>query len=123
MRPNHNPHGWAAAASCGVPSCVPRRRPRDAGNAYEGSLVMEAPSRELVHERLLGLLSGRFSPDEVAEWAAPWVRDRNSGFVDPVVWRALIQLSGADVRESPVEYLHSVPDFQQWLSEFELANS
>lgn len=81
-----------------------------------------APSRELVHQRLVDLLAGRATREVVADWAAKWIREPATAVEDPVVWEALKELAGADLRVSPSEYLHSEPDYHAWLDKLELAN-
>jgi hypothetical protein len=79
------------------------------------------PGREHVRQQLLDLLAGRISREEVADWASTWVRKPESSVEDPVVWEALKQLAGADLRESPLDYLHSESDFHEWLDRVEEA--
>ncbi|MFE6094763.1 hypothetical protein ACFQ7M_22760 [Streptomyces massasporeus] len=38
---------------------------------------------------------------------------------DARVWTALDRLSGADLMESPGQYLHGTEDFDSWVSEFD----
>lgn len=82
-----------------------------------------SPSREHIRQQLLDLLAGRVSREEVADWASAWVRDPEPSVDDPVVWEALKQLSGADLRETPVDYLHSESDFHEWLDRVEEAGT
>ncbi|WP_404385020.1 hypothetical protein LL946_04025 [Knoellia locipacati] len=77
------------------------------------------PTRDALRQRLLDLLSRRITPEEAADWAAAWVRDASPDVKDQLVWDALKKLSGADLRVSPDEYLHSEPDFHAWLDELE----
>jgi len=75
-----------------------------------------APSRTDVQERLRGLLSGRYTREEVSLWAMQWVAARDPGVEDEVVWRALTVLVGADVGGAS-NYLYFDIDFQSWLDE------
>lgn len=79
------------------------------------------PSRDLLKARLLDLLAGRTTPEEIADWAVEWVRDPFPDVHDPVVWEALRQMAGADLRVSPTAYLHGESDFHAWLDTLELA--
>lgn len=81
-----------------------------------------APSRVEVRQRLLDLLAGHVSREEVADWASNWVAAADPAVDDEVVWGALLQLSGADLRESPTDYLHSEVDFHEWLDRVESAD-
>lgn len=82
-----------------------------------------APGRDDVLQHLLDLLAGRLSREDVADWASAWVREPDPNVEDPIVWEALKQLSGADLRESPVNYLHSESDFHEWLDRVEEAGT
>lgn len=76
--------------------------------------------------RMLDLISGRSSREEVADWAAPWIVQPSPSVADPVVWRALQQLSGADLLNWPGEegeYLHSDVDFHGWLDQLETGDA
>jgi hypothetical protein len=78
-----------------------------------------APNREEVRQRLRDLLAGRLTREEVADWAATWVRQAEPAVHDLVVWDALKQLAGADLRSSPIDYLHTDSDFHDWLDRIE----
>lgn len=80
------------------------------------------PTRDLLKARLLDLLAGRTTREEVADWAVEWVREPRPDVHDPVVWEALTQMAGADLRVSPTAYLHGESDFHAWLDALELAD-
>lgn len=82
-----------------------------------------APSRREVRARLLALASGGSPRRTAADWAAFWVRMDIPPPMDDAVWRALTQLSGADLEVSPGEFLHGEADFLAWLDEFDRAGS
>lgn len=84
-------------------------------------MTEHALSREVVRERLSDLLAGRETREQIADWAAQWVHARVPIVDDPVIWNALKELAGADLRTSPSDYLHSESDFHAWLDELELA--
>lgn len=84
-------------------------------------MMIPAPSRAEVRERLSGLLSGRFSREDVSRWALQWVTAWDPGIKDEVVWRALTRLGGADAGAGPNEYVYFEPDFHAWLDELENA--
>jgi hypothetical protein len=69
----------------------------------------------------MDLLDGRVSREEVASWAGEWVLDSDSVVDDFVVWRALTELAGADLKVGPLEYLHCESDFHAWLDAIESA--
>lgn len=70
-----------------------------------------------------GLLSGRFSREDVSRWAHQWVAAPDPGIEDEVVWRALTRLGGADARAGSDEFLYFEPDFHAWLDELENATN
>ena len=74
-------------------------------------------------EALVGLLTEERTREEVANWAAEWVRMDDPGVEDTVVWVALRQLAGADLQTAPGEYLHHDADFHVWLDELENASA
>lgn len=82
-------------------------------------MSLDPPSREVLRTRLLDLLAGRATREEVADWAVEWVRDPMPDVQDPIAWEALKQLAGADLRVSPTDYLHSEVDFHSWLDQLE----
>lgn len=82
-------------------------------------MIGPAPTRAEVRERLLDLLSSRCTREEVADWAASWIREATPDVSDAVVWSALKELSGADLKSGPDEYLHEESDFHQWLDRLE----
>ncbi len=73
--------------------------------------------------RLKALVEDRESPAEVAAWAWEFIRYDDPELYppvdDPVVWKALDRLAGADLSASPDELLHGVEDFEQWLRELQ----
>lgn len=83
----------------------------------------QSPRRADVRERLLDLLAGRASREEVAAWASAWVTHDDPTVEDPIVWNGLRDLAGADLRISPVDYLHGEDDFHEWLDRVEAGDS
>ena len=75
------------------------------------------PSRGDVEAKMIGLLNGALTRREVADWASVWVREDNPNVDDDVVWKSLLQLSGADLESSPGMYLHDEIDLQSWFDE------
>lgn len=82
---------------------------------------MQVPTRNEVRAQLLALLSGASTREQLADWAAEWVRMDDPPVDDPVVWSALRHFAGADLQTSPGEYLHHDVDFHVWLDEVENA--
>ncbi|MEH0576796.1 MULTISPECIES: DNA-binding protein [Streptomyces] len=80
---------------------------------------MSEDLRELVGGHLAQLAEGVISPDEAADWALRVMEEASAETVEPKIWRALDQLAGADLLESPGKYLHGREDFACWRAEFE----
>lgn len=78
-----------------------------------------SPDRAEVRQRLLDLLSGRASREEISAWASAWVTQDAPDVEDLIVWNALRDLAGADLKVSPVDYLHGENDFHEWLDRVE----
>lgn len=80
------------------------------------------PDRSYVRQILLDLISGRLTREAAADWASVWVIDADPSLDDLVVWRAVQELAGADLRVTPSEYLHTVEDFNEWLQKLDHYN-
>ncbi|HWL37077.1 MAG TPA: hypothetical protein VNQ77_12885 [Frankiaceae bacterium] len=86
-------------------------------------MTASPPSRRDVRHRLVDVLSGRRSREEVADWAAEWVMEAEPEVDDEVVWHGLTELAGMDLTVAPDVYLHSVDDLRAWLRRIEEAES
>lgn len=76
-----------------------------------------APSRSELEARLNELISGELARDEATAWAMRWVAAPDAGVDDPVVWRALNNLAGADAPSIDRDFLFGEDDFRSWLDE------
>lgn len=76
-----------------------------------------APTKREVEARLIGLVKGNVSREEVADWAAKWVRMDDPKVDDSAVWKALTRLSGADMISTDRPYLYDENEFNSWLEE------
>jgi hypothetical protein len=74
--------------------------------------------REQVLSCLTRLAAGELSPGEAADWALGVMKLDSPELKDQKLWRALDELSGADLLEAPGQYLHGPEDFADWLEEF-----
>lgn len=81
----------------------------------------ELPSRREVRQKFLDVLAGRVSREDAASWADTWVDGPHARVDDFVVWEALKDLSGIDLRVNPTDYLHNEVDIHQWLDRVENA--
>jgi hypothetical protein len=79
------------------------------------------PDRQATEQRLVGLVEGRLSPEEVADWARAYVIDESTHppKMDQSVWLALQLLCGADMQSGPGEYLHGQRDYELWLAQYQ----
>lgn len=75
------------------------------------------PSRVEVRAKIVALIGDEQVREQIANWAAHWVRLQHPYVEDSAVWEALKRLSGADLRQSQHAYLHTDEDFAAWLSE------
>lgn len=64
------------------------------------------------------LVEGEISPEEASNWALSVMEQYTSESIDPKVWHALDQLAGADLLESPGNFLHDAKDFSKWYEDF-----
>lgn len=81
--------------------------------------TLPSPSRPEVHRVLLDVLASRVSREQAADWASSWVDAPEPGVNDPVVWEALADLVGVDLRVSPGDHLHTESDIHAWLDRVE----
>jgi hypothetical protein len=81
--------------------------------------VLNSPTRDELVEQIKALIEGTVTRKAVSDWAGQWVRLPNPNVDDAAIWKALQQLSGADLHSSRDRYLHSEEDFRAWLSELE----
>ena len=78
------------------------------------------PSRAEILARLDALAADPSSATRatVADWAAEYLRFDDPQLYpdvsDPVVWDALVALSGADLPSTDRPFLHEAPDFASW---------
>jgi len=81
----------------------------------------ELPSRDKVRQTFLDVLAGRMSREAAASWADIWVVKSDPDVDDFVVWEALKDLSGIDLRVNATDYLHNEADIHSWLDRVEEA--
>jgi hypothetical protein len=84
---------------------------------------LPAPSRKEVEEKMLNLLNGTLTKEQVADWASRWITQSDPNISDEAVWNALMSLAGADTLEAPGVYLHTEPDLHAWLDELQSAGN
>lgn len=79
------------------------------------------PTRDAVKCVLHELISGTLSREAASDWASVWVVADDPGITDQAVWATIRELSGADLKVSPNEYLHTLDDFRRWLQNLDRA--
>lgn len=79
------------------------------------------PSRTVIRQWLSDLARGEISREQAADFARPWIGDREREVADAALWTPLTRLAGADLNTAPSEFLYDVWDFEVWLKDFELA--
>lgn len=84
--------------------------------------ALPGPDRVQVQQHLRDLLAGRSSREATADWASTWVTQDDPDVEDPIVWDALRDLAGADLKVNPTDYLHDEDDFREWLRRVELSD-
>ena len=82
-----------------------------------------------IKEAFSDLESGMRSREEIAEFAGEAMRAEDSGLLrmEPtdeasLTWRAIVYLSGVDIKECPETYLHCVEDFVEFRMSMGLSN-
>lgn len=76
--------------------------------------------REQVRGKMVALIQGTLTREEVADWALALIKDESANYSsDVTLWTALDRLAGADLQHGPGLYLHDAHDFQSWLDEFD----
>ncbi len=85
----------------------------------------QVPTRTYVEAKLLDLIEGRASREEVSLWAEYWLHEDfvkgRDLFDDTVVLDGLEALSMADAPSTDRPYLYGEEDFQAWLQELRRA--
>ncbi|RJG25916.1 DNA-binding protein [Paenibacillus thiaminolyticus] len=79
---------------------------------------MKQPTKEEVLSKLLSILQGSLSREEVADWASEIVMQDEPIVTDEEVWELLKITSGVDIKDSPDEYLHVEQDIMDWINKF-----
>ena len=82
----------------------------------------QLPSREDIATRIQALLvdSSPSARDKASEWASEFVVFDDPAVYpvvdDPVVWEAIVKLSGVDLPTTDREFLLGPEDFREWLT-------
>lgn len=80
-------------------------------------MVQSMPTRDELIGRLQRLCSGQESREDVAAWAMSIIDDDSLRVTDQLVWDVLKRLGAVDLPAPDREFLYTVIDFKEWLSE------
>jgi hypothetical protein len=86
------------------------------GMSEDGDLSY-VPTREECDAKLTSLINDKISREEIAEWAARWVRMDHPNMQNGAVWKMLRRASGADLISIDRPYLYGKEDFLAWRAE------
>lgn len=75
------------------------------------------PTRDDLIGKLQCLCSGQESRKDIAAWAMSIIEDDSLRVTDRLAWNVLKKLAGVDSPAPDREFLFTVIDFKQWLSE------
>jgi hypothetical protein len=78
---------------------------------------MGMPTRDELIERLQRLCVGQESREHTATWAMSIIDDDSLRVTDQLVWTVLKKLGAVDLPSPDREFLYTVSDFEEWLSE------
>ncbi len=76
-------------------------------------------SRANIREKIVQLMSGELDRASVSEWAFAIIDDDHIRVSDPVVWKILQCLGGADLPTTDRDYLYEKEDLNCWLNEID----
>ncbi|PQV63258.1 hypothetical protein B1R32_11484 [Abditibacterium utsteinense] len=81
------------------------------------------PNRVTVLSHLENLIEEKSSRQEIADWASQFIRgDYDHVHVkDWPAWEMLSTLAGADIQDSPTQYLYGKEDFEDWAAHLKSA--
>ncbi|MEK0317247.1 hypothetical protein [Cohnella sp. 56] len=81
---------------------------------------MLKPTVNDIVSKLTSVLEGKLTREEVSHWAENWSKfiSNESGLSesDLLLWRYMDTISGVDLKDSPLEYLHNEEDIQDWIN-------
>ena len=79
----------------------------------------QSPTKADVVNVLRELANGTMTREEASNWASKWIVMKDPGIEDPKTWRAIDQISGADMITTDRPYLYGKEDFEAWLLELQ----
>jgi hypothetical protein len=67
------------------------------------------------------VLKAEITREKVSYWGTHYiVNDEIYDIRDKELWNLLEKASGIDLRDSPMDYLHSEKDIQDWIDKYEI---
>lgn len=79
---------------------------------------MAQPSLQNIIGKLHDILNHRLTREQVADWAMAFIKNDEVDIKDFNAWELLKQVGAIDIMESPNNYLYSVEDIKQWITEY-----
>lgn len=61
------------------------------------------------------LANGNLTREEVSDWASFYIMADEPTIEDENVWDLLALISGIDIRDSSISYLHNEEDLKAWI--------
>jgi hypothetical protein len=61
------------------------------------------------------VVNGNLTREEVSDWASLYIMAVEPTIEDENVWDLLILISGIDIRDSAISYLHNEEDSKAWI--------
>ena len=61
------------------------------------------------------MVNGQLTREEVSDWASFYIMADEPTIEDEHVWDLLILISGVDIRDSAISYLHNEEDLKAWI--------
>jgi len=76
------------------------------------------PSLEEIIRKLELVLENKLTREEVSDWAGSYIMDDQLNFHDNKIWDLLNLIFGMDIKDSPIDYLHTNEELENWIKEF-----
>ena len=90
---------------------------RTATTKAEDRMEEKKPIKTELQEKIIKLISGEVSRENVSEWAFSIIDDDHVRIDDQAVWKILQCLGAADLLATDRDFLYQKEDFEDWLAE------
>ena len=78
-------------------------------------ILLKQPNTDQILEKLKLILEGKVTREEVSAWAERYVMQDEPEDIESIVWEFLVVVSGADLKDTPEEYLYVEQDIIDWI--------